>query len=132
MRIKNICSISFRITFLLSLVLFTSASIQAQLSPLPVVTAGEPHQTVRHTADGRALDRVAAAWTIRELQAEWRADAPASTASVRGVEWISQDRGAIYNQPGELIRVRIKWSSSTPVTAMTGEEGPHNPVPMLR
>lgn len=43
---------------------------------------------------------------------------PVPTMAVRGVEWIQQDRGAVYNQPGEFVRVRVKWSSSTAIKGM--------------
>ena len=42
----------------------------------------------------------------------------AEGATVYGVEWVKQDRGAVYNQPGEYIRVEAKWSSSVPITGM--------------
>jgi hypothetical protein len=54
MRIKNICNISFRITFLLSMVLYFSESIQAQLPSLPAVTSGVQQQALHHTAGGMA------------------------------------------------------------------------------
>lgn len=79
--------------------------------------------TPRVTAEGRAVDPTTDVWTPLGMHPGGASavDDPTwsmSRTNLRGVEWISQDRGAIYNQPGELIRVRIKWSSSTPITAM--------------
>ena len=39
-------------------------------------------------------------------------------AAIRGVEWIKQDRVAVYNQPGEFIRVEVKWSSPVAIKGM--------------
>ena len=92
-----------------------------QSSPPGAPESGIAGQRV--TSEGRAANPATGIWTRRGTPAEGLSavEVPAgytSLMNLRGVEWISQDRGAIYNQPGELIRVRIKWSSSTPISAM--------------
>lgn len=62
------------------------------------------------------------ATTWQESDSLWAAKSMPSSVgqgvTVSGVEWVKQDRGAVYYQPGEYIRVEAKWSSSVPIEGM--------------
>ncbi len=86
--------------------------------------------------EARAADQRTGIWSMRTpadgpegdifQEASWMLSAPGTKTAIRGVEWMEQNRGAVYNQPGEFTRVRVKWSSSTAIKGMR-----INQVPMF-
>jgi hypothetical protein len=112
--------------------LFLMLHLAAQAQNLPA-DPSQPHgrgslPALREISDSRWGGCPERVWSSKnvmsrqdygELQGGQRVPSyVAAGAAVRGVEWIEQDRGAVYNQPGEFVRVSVKWSSSTAIKGM--------------
>lgn len=115
------------------------ATAQTRKSPGPR-SSGAVRQIVSPDfSTYREADGALGSWTSTHPMAEapssgesfpWPRSFPELGSAVRGVEWIEQNRGAVYNQPGELVRVRVKWSSPVPIKGMRLNDYV-SPVPMF-